>query len=99
VRRHGRSSSHSKRSSWWATATRPAPRCCTSLARYLHTSGRGDAALAELERAVELMPTQPPSPERAQALAALANGLSLAWRYDESLAICEQALALARAVG
>lgn len=70
-----------------------------SLARYLHTSGRGDAALAELERAVELVPAQPPSPERAQALAALANGLSLAWRYDESLAICEQALALARAVG
>ena len=32
-------------------------------------------------------------------LAALAGGLMLAWRYDESLPICEQALALARAVG
>jgi DNA-binding CsgD family transcriptional regulator/tetratricopeptide (TPR) repeat protein len=70
-----------------------------SLGRYLHDSGRGDAALAAFERAVELVPAQPPSPERAQALAALANGLSLAWRFDESLAICEQALALARAVG
>ncbi len=70
-----------------------------SLARYLHASGRGDAGLAACERAVELVPAQPPSPERAQALAALAHGLGLAWRYDESLPICEQALALARAVG
>jgi DNA-binding CsgD family transcriptional regulator/tetratricopeptide (TPR) repeat protein len=69
------------------------------LARYLHTSGRGDAALPALERAVELVPAQPPSPERAQALAALANGLHLAWRYRESLATAQQALALARAVG
>jgi DNA-binding CsgD family transcriptional regulator/tetratricopeptide (TPR) repeat protein len=69
------------------------------LGRYLHTSGRGDAALAAFQRAVELAPARPPSPERAQALAALANGLLLAWRYDESLAVCEQALALARAVG
>ena len=58
-----------------------------------------DAALAAFERAVELVPAEPPSPERAQALAALAGGLMLAWRYDESLPICEQALALARAVG
>jgi hypothetical protein len=35
----------------------------------------GDAALAALRRAVEVVPAQPPSPERAQALAALANGL------------------------
>jgi DNA-binding CsgD family transcriptional regulator/tetratricopeptide (TPR) repeat protein len=69
------------------------------LGRHLHASGRGDAALAAFERAVALVPARPPSPERAQALAALANGLSLAWRYDESLAIGEQALALARAVG
>ena len=70
-----------------------------SLARYLHRSGRGDAALAEYRRAVDLVPEQPRSPERARALAALANGLSLAWRFDEALAICEQALPLARAVG
>jgi DNA-binding CsgD family transcriptional regulator/tetratricopeptide (TPR) repeat protein len=69
------------------------------LGRYLHDSGRGDAALAAFERAVELVPARPPSPERAQALAALGNTLMLAWRHDESLAICEQALALARAVG
>jgi DNA-binding CsgD family transcriptional regulator/tetratricopeptide (TPR) repeat protein len=69
------------------------------LGRYLHASGRGDAALPALERAVALAPAQPPSPERAQALAALGHGLMLAWRYDESLALCEQALALARTVG
>jgi DNA-binding CsgD family transcriptional regulator len=68
------------------------------LARYLHASGRGDAALAALRRAVELVPAQPPSPERAQALAALGSGLNLAWRYEESCRSCLQALALARAV-
>jgi DNA-binding CsgD family transcriptional regulator/tetratricopeptide (TPR) repeat protein len=69
------------------------------LGRYLHDSGRGDAALAAVERAVELAPAQPPSPERAQVLAILGNLLMVAWRYDESVAICEQALLLARAVG
>jgi DNA-binding NarL/FixJ family response regulator len=68
------------------------------LGRYLHWSGRADLAIDAFERAVELVPPQPPTPERAQALASLGNGLELAWRHDESLAICEQALALARAV-
>src|SRR6266540_562294 len=69
------------------------------LGRYLHDSGRGDAALAAVERAVELAPAQPPSPERAQVLAMLGNVLMVAWRYDEVVPACEQALALARAVG
>jgi hypothetical protein len=55
----------------------------------LHASGRTYAGLAAFERAVELVPPEPPSPERAQVLAALGNGLRLAWRFDESLAICE----------
>jgi tetratricopeptide (TPR) repeat protein len=70
-----------------------------ALGRYLHDSGHGDVALAAVERAVELAPAQPPSPERAQVLAILGNVLLVAWRYDESVAACEQALALARAVG
>jgi DNA-binding CsgD family transcriptional regulator/tetratricopeptide (TPR) repeat protein len=70
-----------------------------SLGRHLFASGRADAALAAFERAVELVPPRPPSPERAHALASLANGLMLAWRHDESLAVCEQVLPLARAVG
>jgi DNA-binding CsgD family transcriptional regulator/tetratricopeptide (TPR) repeat protein len=69
------------------------------LGTYLHESGRGDAGLAALERALELVPERPASPERAQALSALATGLMLAWRHDESLAMCEHALEVARAVG
>ena len=69
------------------------------LGRYLHESGRTHAGLAAWERAAELVPAQPPSPERARALAALGTGLSLAWRFEESLGLCEQARSLARAVG
>ena len=76
-----------------------AARLYDRLGRYLHESGRTDAALSAFERVVELVPARPPSAERAQALAALAHGLMLAWRFDESLTICEQALALARATG
>ena len=76
-----------------------AARLYDRLGRYLHESGRTDAALSARERTIELVPAQPPSVERAQALAALGEGLMLAWRFDESLALCEQALALARAVG
>ena len=62
---------------------------------YLYANGSNDAGLAAFERAVELAP--PPSAERAQALAAFGTGLQMAWRYRESLAVCEQALELARA--
>ena len=70
-----------------------------SLGRYLHQSGRADIFLDAFARAVELAPAQPPSAERAEALATLGNGLMLAWRHDESLAVCEEALVIARAVG
>ncbi len=75
-----------------------AARLHENLGVYLDASGRTDACLAVFERAVELVPERPPSAERAQALAALGSGLMLAWRHDESLAVCVQALALARAV-
>ncbi len=76
-----------------------AARLHESLAGYLHESGLTDAALAACERAVELVPAQPPSAARAEALAALAQGLMLAWRFDESLPISRQALELAHEVG
>ena len=76
-----------------------AARLYERLGHYLHESGRTDAALSAFERAVELVPAQPPSAAHAEVLAALAHGLMLAWRFDESLTMCEQALALARAVG
>jgi DNA-binding CsgD family transcriptional regulator/tetratricopeptide (TPR) repeat protein len=69
------------------------------LAEYLYENGDNDAGLAAVERAVELVPAEPPSPERAYCLGSLAGGLMMAWRYTESLPISEQALALARSVG
>jgi predicted ATPase/DNA-binding CsgD family transcriptional regulator len=69
------------------------------LASYLHMSGWADAALAALECAVGLVPTEPASVDRAQALAALAHGLKLAWKLGDALVISDQAIALARATG
>ena len=69
------------------------------LAEHLYQTDRDGAGLAALERAVELVPAEPPSPERAYALGSLAGGLMVAWRHAESLPIGEQALVLARRVG
>jgi DNA-binding CsgD family transcriptional regulator/tetratricopeptide (TPR) repeat protein len=70
------------------------------LGEYLYDeTGSLDAQLAAFERAVELASAEPPSPERAYALASLAGGLMVAWRYAESSPIGEQALALARSIG
>ena len=69
------------------------------LGEYLYAAGSTDALLAAFERAVELVPADPPSPERAYALGSLAGGLMVAWRHAESLPIGERALALARDVG
>ena len=55
--------------------------------------------LAALDRAVAPTPAHPLSPERAQALSGLGSDCRSTWRYDESLPVCEEALALARAVG
>jgi DNA-binding CsgD family transcriptional regulator len=66
---------------------------------YLLDLGSRDGLLAAFERAVELVPAEPPSPERAYALGSLAGGLMVAWRHAESLPIAERALALARDVG
>ena len=69
------------------------------LGRYLFESGRGDTFLAALRRAVDIVPEQPPSADRARALNALGSGLRVVSRHDESLAVCEQALELADMVG
>src|SRR5581483_5388533 len=70
-----------------------------SLGEYLYQTGSSDGALVAFERAVELVPAEPPSPERAYALGSLAGSLMVAWRRAESLPIADQALALARDVG
>jgi DNA-binding CsgD family transcriptional regulator/tetratricopeptide (TPR) repeat protein len=69
------------------------------LSRYLYECGKDDGGLAAQERAVELVPGEPPSAERAEVLFRLGSGLRLAWRFEESLAVCQEALAVARAVG
>ncbi len=69
------------------------------LGEYLHETGRTDAGLAALARAVELAPQQPPSPERAYSLGSLAGGRMVAWRPAESLPLAEEALMLARRIG
>jgi DNA-binding CsgD family transcriptional regulator len=69
------------------------------LGEYLYETGSNVAALAALERAVELVPAELASPERAYALGSLAGGLMVAWRHAESLPLSEQALALARGLG
>jgi DNA-binding SARP family transcriptional activator/predicted ATPase/pimeloyl-ACP methyl ester carboxylesterase len=69
------------------------------LGRHLLLAGHRDAAVAAYERAVGLVPPEPPTVERAQVLAALGHTLMLTWRHEESWTICEQAVELARAVG
>jgi DNA-binding CsgD family transcriptional regulator len=69
------------------------------LGEYLYELGDDDAAFAALERAVEIAPAEPPSPERAYALGSLAGGLMMQRRHQESLATAERALGVARRVG
>jgi DNA-binding NarL/FixJ family response regulator len=70
-----------------------------SLGRFLIPFGSYEAALAGFRTAVDLVPAEPITPERAHVLAALGNALMLGWRHAESREVCEQALALARQVG
>ena len=69
------------------------------LGRYLWAAGRGEDALPEYARAVELMPADPPSQERAFVLAAEGQVLMLCNRSGESTMRCEEAVAIARQVG
>ena len=68
------------------------------LAWYLNEAGDWQAGVAAMERAVELIPIDPPTPERARVLADLAHSLMVRGRYGDSLALGEAALAISRAV-
>jgi ATP/maltotriose-dependent transcriptional regulator MalT len=69
-------------------------------ARALWSAGHHPDVLLPLNHeAVQLVPAEPPSPERAQVLAALAQQLMLAERKEESIAWCEEAIEVAREVG
>jgi DNA-binding CsgD family transcriptional regulator/tetratricopeptide (TPR) repeat protein len=69
------------------------------LGRYLWSDGRGEQALVEYARAVELMPAEPASEERAVVLAGYGQVLMLVHRITESLPYCEAALEIARDLG
>jgi DNA-binding CsgD family transcriptional regulator/tetratricopeptide (TPR) repeat protein len=62
-------------------------------------SGDGEAALLEHRRAVELIPADPPSTERATVLAALGGALMGLGRWAESRPICTAAIDCAIASG
>ena len=66
---------------------------------YLNEAGDWEAGAAALERAVELIPIDPPTPERARVLSDLAHSLMVRSRFSDSLALAEAALAISRVVG
>ena len=69
------------------------------LSWYLNESGDWQAGVAAFERAVALVPIDPPTPERANLLADVAHSLMVRSRFGDSLALGEAALATSRAVG
>ncbi len=69
------------------------------LGRYLFHVGRLDDSLAEYRRAVDLVPADPPSAERAWALSTLGQSLMLAHRLRESVPWLTSAIAMARDAG
>jgi predicted ATPase len=57
------------------------------------------AAIAAIERAVAIVPAEPPTWERARVLAAHGRELMLVGRPSQAVARCEEAVAVARHVG
>jgi DNA-binding CsgD family transcriptional regulator/tetratricopeptide (TPR) repeat protein len=69
------------------------------LARYHWTAANTPRAMAFVERAVAIIPPEPPSEELARALAAHAQLLMLLGRHAQARARGEEAVAVARQVG
>lgn len=69
------------------------------LAWYLNESGDWESGVAAMERAVALIPIDPPTHERATVVADMAHSLMVRSRFGESMALAEAALAISRAVG
>jgi DNA-binding CsgD family transcriptional regulator len=67
-------------------------------AHFLRHSGKPGAFEAYNE-AVRLVPSEPPTPERAQVLASLGQALMLKPMFEEARAVCEETIAVARAAG
>jgi DNA-binding CsgD family transcriptional regulator/tetratricopeptide (TPR) repeat protein len=69
------------------------------LARYHWTAGNTPRAMAAVERAVAIIPPEPPSEELARVLAAHGQLLVLLGRHGDALARGAEAVAVARRVG
>jgi DNA-binding CsgD family transcriptional regulator/tetratricopeptide (TPR) repeat protein len=68
------------------------------LAHFLRHSGK-QGAFATYREAVRLVPSEPPTPERAQVLASLGQALMLKPLFEEARTVCEEAIAVARVAG
>jgi DNA-binding CsgD family transcriptional regulator/tetratricopeptide (TPR) repeat protein len=69
------------------------------LGRYLWTAGHHGEAVEEHAQAIALLPAEPPTSERARVLASLAQVRMLIGHIDDSRALAEEAIEIARAVG
>jgi DNA-binding CsgD family transcriptional regulator len=76
-----------------------AARAYERLGRYLFHTGQVEDALRARARAVEHVPAFPPTPLRARVTAAMAQAVINTGRRDEARRWCDEALAVARAVG
>jgi DNA-binding CsgD family transcriptional regulator/tetratricopeptide (TPR) repeat protein len=68
-------------------------------ARFLWQLGRAPDSVSGLQRAVALLPADPPTAQRAEALGWLGLMMMLSGQYARSRAYAEEALAVARAAG
>jgi DNA-binding CsgD family transcriptional regulator/tetratricopeptide (TPR) repeat protein len=69
------------------------------LGPYREKAGREADALAAFQEAERLLEGAPPSAERARVLAGHARTLAATWHTMQAVARCEEAVAVARAVG
>ena len=66
------------------------------LGEFLWLSGDSEAAITVLREAAEMLPAEPPTVERARALAAEARILMVHGHAAESSALCDEAISIAR---
>jgi DNA-binding CsgD family transcriptional regulator len=69
------------------------------LSRVSWIAGDTPAAIALTEEALRVMPDEPPSAERARAVAGLGQLHMLTGRFESAVARCREAIAVAQAVG
>jgi DNA-binding NarL/FixJ family response regulator len=66
---------------------------------YRWLTGESQAMIEEHQRAIALIPAEPPTIERASVVGGLASALMPTGRYRESRELCEEAIATLRAAG